>query len=84
MTPAEREKLKSDIKAIIIGWCETAGVDSTNPDQVEACAREIWIALEESGKLKHGMTFQGFISGIQESAWAERMAEDPLAEFARI
>jgi hypothetical protein len=79
MMPDEYQKLKQDILAGILKWCDEAGVDPHNSAQVQACAREIYGSLEESNVLHPEMTYAGFVSGMREgifmAQWREAQAQ---------
>jgi hypothetical protein len=81
MMPDDYAKMKADIQAVIVSWCEGASVDPTSPEQVMACSRPIWNALEESGKLHPEMRYQGFLEAIKCEAILAQHANAPSFFF---
>lgn len=82
--PDEYAKLRDNLQMTILNWCKEAGVDSSDPDQIHACAKPIWIALEESGHLHPQMTYPAFVQNIEQAAFAKKMSTHFESVFIRV
>lgn len=67
------ENYRQRTLAIIYSTCIKWNVNPRIPVAWVPIARRIWMAMEEGGVIKEGMTYQHFARALAEKVWADHM-----------
>lgn len=60
-----KEELKTKIKEVMVKHLKSKGYPNMTPEQIMQELKPMWIAIEEAGLIRQGMSFQAFVMEAQ-------------------